>query len=67
VWHGRAAFHFLTEHRAAYIARLKKALLGGGNAIVATFAPAGPERCSGLSIVRYDAESLGETLGERSN
>lgn len=67
VWHDRAAFHFLTDQadRTAYIARLKKALREGGHAIVATFAPDGPERCSGLPIVRYDAESLGETLGER--
>jgi hypothetical protein len=50
--------------RAAYIARLKKALRAGGHAIIATFAPDGPERCSGLPIMRYDAESLRETLGQ---
>jgi len=65
VWHDRAAFHFLTEERdrAAYIARLEGALKVGGHAIIATFALDGPERCSGLAVVRYDPVSLGQTLG----
>jgi hypothetical protein len=67
IWHDRAAFHFLTEERdrAAYIVRMKKALRAGGHAIVATFAPDGPERCSGLSFMRYDAETLDQTLGQQ--
>ena len=66
IWHDRAAFHFLTEEhdRAAYVARMKRALRVGGHAIIATFALDGPERCSGLPITRYDAESLGQTLGQ---
>jgi trans-aconitate methyltransferase len=65
IWHDRAAFHFLTEarDRAAYVARLERAVRPGGHAIIATFAPDGPERCSGLEVVRYDAVSLGEILG----
>lgn len=65
VWHDRAAFHFLTEpaDRSAYIARALKALRPGGHLIIGTFAPDGPERCSGLPVQRYDAASLGETLG----
>jgi trans-aconitate methyltransferase len=65
VWHDRAAFHFLTDanDRAAYVACLKGGLKPGGHAIIATFAPDGPERCSGLPVVRYDAESLGRALG----
>jgi SAM-dependent methyltransferase len=65
VWHDRAAFHFLTEERdrAAYVARLEQALKVGGYAIIATFALDGPERCSGLPVVRYDAASLAQTLG----
>jgi SAM-dependent methyltransferase len=65
IWHDRAAFHFLTEarDRAAYVARLERALKVGGYAIIATFAPDGPERCSGLPVVRYDPSSLGEVLG----
>jgi SAM-dependent methyltransferase len=65
IWHDRAAFHFLTEDRdrAAYVARLERALKVGGYAIIATFALDGPERCSGLPVVRYDPVSLGRTLG----
>jgi SAM-dependent methyltransferase len=65
LWHDRAAFHFLTEDRdrTAYVARLERALKVGGYAIIATFALDGPERCSGLPVVRYDPDSLGKTLG----
>ena len=65
VWHDRAAFHFLTgeNDRAAYAARLVRALKIGGHAIIATFALDGPERCSGLPVVRYDAAGLGRALG----
>jgi SAM-dependent methyltransferase len=65
IWHDRAAFHFLTEDRdrAAYVERLEGALIVGGYAIIATFALDGPERCSGLPVVRYDPVSLGQTLG----
>lgn len=65
LWHDRAAFHFLTDRadRDAYIARLKAAVRPGGHAIIATFAPDGPERCSGLPVVRYDPVTLAATLG----
>ena len=65
LWHDRAAFHFLTEpaDRGAYVIRLRKAVHPGGHVIIATFAPDGPERCSGLPIVRYDSETLARTLG----
>lgn len=65
LWHDRAAFHFLTEaaDRAAYLARLRRGLAEGGHAIIGTFAPDGPERCSGLPVMRYDAEGLARELG----
>lgn len=65
VWHDRAAFHFLTDEkdRAAYIERLRRGLKVGGHAIIATFALDGPEKCSGLPVVRYDGASLERTLG----
>ncbi|WP_454623664.1 class I SAM-dependent methyltransferase [Bradyrhizobium cenepequi] len=65
IWHDRATFHFLIEEsdRTAYVERLKQALRIGGHAIIATFALDGPERCSGLPVVRYDPESLGRILG----
>ena len=69
IWHDRAAFHFLTEDRdrTAYVARLERTLKVGGYAIIAAFAPDGPERCSGLPVVRYDPVSLSRPLVVRSN
>jgi SAM-dependent methyltransferase len=65
LWHDRAAFHFLTaaEERAAYATRVARAVRRGGQVIIGTFAPDGPERCSGLPVVRQDASSIGELLG----
>ena len=65
VWHDRAAFHFLTAaaDQAAYVTCLKAALEPAGHAIIGTFALSGPEMCSGLPVVRYDAGLLGRTLG----
>jgi len=65
VWHDRAAFHFLTQpaDRAAYVAALHAAVRPGGHAIIATFAPDGPERCSGLPVVRYDPQTLAKVIG----
>ena len=65
LWHDRAAFHFLIEERDrdAYIARLRQGLTIGGHAIIATFALDGPEKCSGLPVMRYDAPRLAQTLG----
>lgn len=65
IWHDRAVFHFLTEpgQRAAYIRALHTGLAPGGLIIIATFAPDGPEKCSGLPVERYDAEKLAAVLG----
>ncbi len=66
VWHDRAVFHFLTQpgQRAAYVHQVRKAVKPGGHVIVATFAPDGPEKCSGLDVVRYDAVALHRQFGE---
>lgn len=65
LWHDRAVFHFLTtpEDRAAYARTLDAALAPDGQAILATFALDGPERCSGLPVQRHDAASLEAALG----
>jgi 2-polyprenyl-3-methyl-5-hydroxy-6-metoxy-1,4-benzoquinol methylase len=67
VWHDRAVFHFLTEagQRQAYVERMKTALKPGGSVILSIFGPEGPERCSGLGTMRYDAPALGRELGDR--
>ena len=65
IWHDRAVFHFLTtpEDQARYLEHLRAVLKVQGSAIIATFAPDGPETCSGLPVARYSPESLAETLG----
>lgn len=65
IWHDRAVFHFLTEadDRVRYVAHLKQTLKVGGTAIVATFAPDGPEKCSGLPVRRYSPAALAKELG----
>ena len=66
VWHDRAAFHFLTDpaDQALYAAALAEGLASGGHAIIGTFAPDGPEKCSGLPVVRHDAASIAQLLGD---
>ena len=65
IWHDRAVFHFLTtsEERATYQRHLRDTVKPGGAVIIATFAPDGPERCSGLPVARYSADALAEELG----
>jgi len=60
LWHDRAVFHFLTDpaDQAHYADLAARTVLTGGLLIVATFAPDGPEQCSGLPTARHDAESL---------
>jgi SAM-dependent methyltransferase len=66
VWHDRAVFHFLTEpaDRRRYIELAGRSIVPGGHLIIATFAPDGPPRCSGLEVCRYDASSLAAELGD---
>ncbi|MBV1706312.1 MAG: methyltransferase domain-containing protein [Hyphomicrobiales bacterium] len=66
LWHDRAALHFLTarEDQQAYVAALGHGLRRSGIAIIGTFAPDGPEKCSGLPVQRHDAESLALLLGK---
>ncbi|MDN0084675.1 class I SAM-dependent methyltransferase [Crenobacter sp. SG2305] len=65
IWHDRAVFHFLTDpaDRAAYVNQVTKSVKPGGHVIVATFAPDGPEQCSGLPVARYAPEQLHGEFG----
>ena len=67
VWHDRAVFHFLTstEQRAVYVRNIATAVKPGGHVIVSTFGPEGPTKCSGLEVMRYDAQSLHDEFGIR--
>lgn len=65
VWHDRAVFHFLTtpEQRTAYVRQVSNSVKPGGHVIVSTFGTEGPTKCSGLDVVRYNAESLHNAFG----
>lgn len=66
IWHDRAVFHFLTrpEDRAAYVLAVLQSVKPGGHVIVASFAEDGPDKCSGLPVMRYNAEGLHAEFGE---
>lgn len=65
VWHDRAVFHFLTDaaERKQYVRVLNETLAPTGSVIVAAFTLDGPESCSDLEVVRYDAAGLSAALG----
>ncbi len=65
LWHDRAVLHFMIEEedRRRYHAALASALRPGGHVIIATFAPTGPEKCSGLPVRRYSPADLDAFLG----
>lgn len=64
-WHDRAVFHFLRdpEARRRYVEAVRRSLKPGGSIVVATFGPHGPEKCSGLEVMRYSAEQIHAEFG----
>jgi ubiquinone/menaquinone biosynthesis C-methylase UbiE len=66
IWHDRAVFHFLNDpaDRQAYVERVMRSVRPGGHVIVATFAEDGPEKCSGLPVMRYNPEALHDEFGD---
>lgn len=66
IWHDRAVFHFLTNptDRQAYVDQVMRAVRPGGHVIIATFAEDGPEKCSGLPVMRYKHETLHAEFGD---
>lgn len=69
MWHDRAVFHFLTTpvERQAYVETVMRAVKPGGHVIVATFDENGPTQCSGLPVMRYNANSLHAEFGSAFN
>lgn len=65
VWHDRAVLHFMTTsaQQEAYVAALRAGTRAGTLLVIGTFALDGPEKCSGLPVQRYSAESLAARLG----
>ncbi len=62
VWHDRAAFHFLTEDDqiGAYLSTARKAI--AKYMIIGTFSENGPDKCSGLTIKKYNEDQLQNQL-----
>jgi trans-aconitate methyltransferase len=65
LWHDRAVFHFLVDaaDQQRYGRNLRASLAADGYAIIATFAPDGPDSCSGLPVQRWAAADLAQALG----
>jgi len=59
-WHDRAVLHFLTHPADAlrYAQTAARACAAGGYAVIAGFAPDGPEQCSGLPVARRSPEDI---------
>ena len=66
MWGDRATFHSLVSDvdRSAYLTRLKEALAPGGHASWGLSPLDGPERCSGLTVMRYDVTGLAKRSGK---
>lgn len=66
VWHDRAVFHFFTDaqDRLKYVEMVKRSLKIGGHLIVATFGENGPQKCSGLDVLRYSPVSMQKEFGD---
>lgn len=66
LWHDRAALHFLTAPEAAreYVRTASRTIAPGGYAAIGCFAADGPERCSGLPVVRRDPDDIAALFGE---
>ena len=65
LWHDRAVFHFLTDpdDRRKYVEQVQRSLKPDGRIIVASFGLGGPEKCSGLEVVRYSPETMHDEFG----
>ena len=62
LWHDRAVFHFLltSNEQNSYVAVAADSISAGGYLVLSTFAPDGPEKCSGLPVSRHSKDSLAE-------
>lgn len=63
IWHDRAVFHFLitSEQKACYQIIAENAI-SQGHMILGTFSLAGPQKCSGLQVSRYDISLLADVF-----
>lgn len=66
LWHDRATFHFLREQSEIerYVSTAAQAIQPGGYLLLGTFSTHGPDRCSGLDVTQYSADSLTDLFRE---
>jgi len=67
IWHDRATLHFLTEPHdiGRYVDVATSTVVSGGYAVIAGFAPDGPETCSGLRVARRDPQDMAAMFAGR--
>lgn len=65
LWIDRAVLHFflLEEEQKAYFDVIKKIVSKGGYVLIAVFSLEGAEKCSGLTLKRYNTEMIQTHLG----
>ena len=66
LWHDRAVFHFLltSDEQKSYARVAADSINVDGYLVMATFAPDGPEKCSGLPVSRHSKDSLAEIFSD---
>jgi len=62
IWHDRAVFHFLIEHKDKENYRELVNSAVSGYFILATFSEQGPNKCSGLEICNYAKQDMQDFL-----
>ncbi len=65
LWHDRAVLHFFIEpaEQDTYFNLIRKLVRKDGFVIIAAFNLNGAEKCSGLPVLRYNADMLQDKLG----
>lgn len=63
-WHDRAAFHFLSSEKdiTAYASIANRGLSNHGYMLIGGFSIEGPEKCSGIPVVRYSEEEIAKVF-----
>jgi ubiquinone/menaquinone biosynthesis C-methylase UbiE len=66
-WHDRAVLHFLVDpvDVAAYVHTAERSIIAGGHAVIGCFASDGPEKCSGLPVVRREADEIAQLFAPK--
>lgn len=63
-WHDRATFHFLSNDMdiESYVTIADKSLSNQGYMLIGGFSLNGPEKCSGIPVIRYSEETISKVF-----